>query len=627
MLPFSDNMSWVTVVWSMIVSACLTLACMHLFIWSRQRRAWGSLFLALSAVATSLLAVAEFWMMRSETTAQFASAVRWLHVPVWALMLSLIGFVRFYLRAGRPWLAWTVAGLRTLVLAINFIVTPNLNFREVTHLGHIFFLGESISVAQGTPGPWIWTGYATLALFVLFIADAFLTVWRRGDRRRALLICGSIALIGALGMTHSILVYWIALPIPFIGSWYYMGLILAMGYESSRDALRAAELARDLSDSEYRMTLAAETAHLGIWVRDGARNEIWASDHWRTLFGFGKSEPLEVSSLLQRVHPEDKETVQRALDNALADGGRHDIEYRLLPPDGQVRWIASRGGVTRSDGGKHARLHGVCLDITERKQAEERFRLAVEAQLKSEAETALQRNELAHLSRVTLMGELSASLAHELNQPLMAILSNAQAGLRFLEQKPGHIDEVQLILKDIVEDDKRAGEIIRRLRSLFRKGEVLHAPLDVSQVVRDVLKLVHNDLVNRKVTVTTELAAGLPMVEGDRIQLQQVMLNLVMNGRDAMESYSGERRLTLRTAATAGGDVEVSVEDRGPGIAPDDLERIFEPFISTKADGMGLGLAVCRTIVAAHHGRLWATNNADRGATLHFTLPAVGSPG
>jgi two-component system, LuxR family, sensor kinase FixL len=203
----------------------------------------------------------------------------------------------------------------------------------------------------------------------------------------------------------------------------------------------------------------------------------------------------------------------------------------------------------------------------------------------------------------------------------MAILSNAQAGLRFLDRDPGNIDEVRHILEDIAEDDKRAGEVIQRLRSLFRKDDVRHAPLDVNQVVLDVLKLMHSDLINRKVEIGTSFATKLPVVSGDRIQLQQVLLNLIMNGCDAMEGVAGERRLILRTTRLPSDEIDISVADCGAGIPPEDLEQIFTPFMSTKANGMGLGLAVCRTIVTAHNGQLWATNNKDHGATLHVTLP------
>ena len=231
--------------------------------------------------------------------------------------------------------------------------------------------------------------------------------------------------------------------------------------------------------------------------------------------------------------------------------------------------------------------------------------------------------ELAHLSRVTMLGELSGSLAHELNQPLTAILSNAQAAQRFLAHDTVDLDELRDILKDIVDEDKRAGEVIRRLRLLLKKGEVQHQPIEVNEVVLDVLKLVRGDLVNQGVTTHTELAPGLPLLRGDRVQLQQVLLNLVMNACDAVAGGpAGDRKLIIRTALAEGEGIRVSVADRGVGLAPDHLEKVFEPFFTTKPHGMGLGLSVCRTIITAHGGKLWAENNPDRGATFHFTHPA-----
>ena len=248
------------------------------------------------------------------------------------------------------------------------------------------------------------------------------------------------------------------------------------------------------------------------------------------------------------------------------------------------------------------------VDITERRNVERA--------------TARQRDELAHLSRVAMLGELSGSLAHELNQPLTAILSNAQAAQRFLAQSPPRIDKLAEILADIVKSDHRAGAVIQRLRSLLRKEEAQRHPLDINEVVEESMRLMRSDLLSRQVVVSTDLADALPAVSGDRNQLQQVLLNFVINGCDAMDGQEADRRLLVRTRTTAHGNVEVSVADRGAGIPLADLERIFEPFVTTKATGMGLGLAICRSIVEAHGGRLWATNNADRGATLHCELPA-----
>jgi len=240
-----------------------------------------------------------------------------------------------------------------------------------------------------------------------------------------------------------------------------------------------------------------------------------------------------------------------------------------------------------------------------------------------ERSAARQRDELAHLSRVAMLGELAGSLAHELNQPLTAILSNAQAAQRFLAQSPPRIDRLSEILTDIVRSDHRAGAVIHRLRSLLRKEESEHHPLDLNEVIEESLRLMRSDLLNRHVTVQADLAESLPAVSGDRNQLQQVLLNFVINGCDAMDGRDLDRRLELRTRTTAQGNVEVSVTDRGAGIPPGDLERIFEPFVTNKPQGLGLGLSICRSIVGDHRGRLWATNNTDIGATLHFELPAA----
>jgi len=242
--------------------------------------------------------------------------------------------------------------------------------------------------------------------------------------------------------------------------------------------------------------------------------------------------------------------------------------------------------------------------------------------LRSELEAQGLRNDLAHAGRVATIGELTTSLAHELNQPLTAILSNAQAGQRVLGTAPLDLEELGEILKDIVEDDKRAGEVIRRLRSLLRKGDPQMRALDLNEALVEAARLVSGDAIVRGVSIRLELAAGLPPVRGDRVQLQQVALNLVLNGMDAMqESGARDRVLVLRTATAGAKTVRVEVRDSGTGISEGDMGKIFKTFYTTKPDGMGMGLAITRSIVDVHGGRLEARNNPDGGATFSFTLP------
>jgi PAS domain S-box-containing protein len=357
------------------------------------------------------------------------------------------------------------------------------------------------------------------------------------------------------------------------------------------------------------MELAASAAELGMWMWDIVRDQIWITDKGRALFGLAPSEKVDFNRFRNILHPEDRESVLQVLENSLRTGVEYRSEYRAVLPNGQIRWIAGRGHVEFDGDGQPVRMRGCSVDITRRKEAE--------------LETARQRNQMAHLSRVTMLGELSGSIAHELSLPLGAILSNAQAAQRVLANSEADVADLREILDEIVSEDKRASEVIHHLRQWLKKGDVQQHSLCINEVVRDVLKLIRSDLINQKVTVNTELAQDLPTVSGDPVQLQQVLLNLVVNGCDAMTSCRiKERRILVRTGIENGSNaVIVSITDRGNTIPEERLEQIFEPFFTTKEKGMGLGLSVCRSIITAHRGKLWATNNTDRGATLHFSLP------
>jgi len=617
-------MSWITIVWSMNAAACLTLAAIYLVVWCKQRQVLAHLVFSITAVAAAAIAGFELAMMHAGTVGQYEALIRWIHVPVWVLTVAFVAFVRLYLHAGRPWLAWSICSLRTMVLILNFILTPNLNFRRITSLRHFSWWGsEMISVPFGVANPWGLLSLVSLLLLLVFFVDATITVWRRGDRKRALVLGGSM-IFGAILAWHVPLVIWGIIDIPFFLCFAYSGIVAAMGYELSYDLLHAAQLARQLQASETelretqeRMELAANAAELGMWMWDIVRDEVWITDKGRALLGFAPLEKIDFNRFRNRVHPEDRESVLRAVEKSLRTGAEYESEYRAVLPDGQVRWIAGRGQVEFNDDGQPVRMRGVSVDITKRKQAEE--------------QTAHHRNEIAHLSRVTTLGELSGSIAHELSLPLSAILSNAQAAQRVLAHGGADLAEVREILNDIVSEDKRAGEVIQRLRQWLKKGEVQQHSLRINEVVEDVLKLIHDDLINQHVTIDVELGRNLPLVTGDPVQLQQVLLNLVVNACDAMTNCDApERRLLIRTGTeTRNGNgncaVLVSVTDRGGSIPEEKMEQIFEPFFTTKAKGMGLGLSVCHTIIAAHRGKLWATNNADCGATFHFSLPIGGS--
>ena len=621
------------------------------------------------------------------------------------------------------------------MLILNFIFPVSINFTAITDIRQFSWGGQMVSVPVGAPNPWGLLSTISLLLLLIFSIDVAVTVWRRGDRRCALLVGGSM-IFGAILAWHVPLVIWGVIDVPFFLGFTYTAIVATMAYELSNDLARATGLARELEISEKRLNLAADSANLGMWEWDIVRDEVWITDKGRVLFGFDSSEKLNRDRLLSVIYPVDRDSVQQAVEDSLRTGAEYETEYRLVLPNGQIRWMTGRGHVEFNRNGQPVRMRGASLDITKRKQAEDQFRLVVEAapsamimgnsegrialinkqveavfgsareeligqsiemlvperfrshhisywrsyfddalarpmgagrelfglrkdgsevpieiglnpihtpeglfvlvsfidiseRKQAELEAARRRNEMAHLSRVTTLGELSGSLAHELNLPLGAILSNAQAAQRILANGDADLAEVREILDDIVSEDKHAAEVIRRLRLWLKKGEGQQHPLHINKVVRDVLKLIRTDLVNQRVTVSTELSPNLPGITGDAVQLQQVLVNLMVNACDAMADCSvPERQLLICTGIEIGSSaVIVSVTDRGGSIPQKKIEEIFEPFFTTKEKGMGLGLSVCRTIIAAHRGKLWAANNADRGATFHFTLPAAASEG
>ena len=370
----------------------------------------------------------------------------------------------------------------------------------------------------------------------------------------------------------------------------------------SKEALRV---------SEERMSLAVESARLMLWDWDVTQDRFWITEGGRQFFGFGPDERIRFAGLGGRVHPEDRDRRSAVMRHALESRGSFELEYRLVAADGSMRWIAARGRHASGEGpGSPARLLGVSIDITRLKQAA--------------AEALEQREELAHLSRVATLGALSGSLAHELTQPLTSILSNAQAGRRFAMQDPPDCKELRAIFEDIDTAAGRAGGIIDRLRTMLRRSQVALQPVSVGESFEELLRLIRSDLLARGVSVSNLIPHDLPPAMTDRVQLQQVLLNLIMNACDSMETNPPEGRMLTITGRVEKDEVRIGVLDCGVGLPPD-VETLFQPFHTTKAAGLGMGLSICRTLVISHGGRLWAEPRSGQGAGFYVAL-AVARP-
>jgi PAS domain S-box-containing protein len=604
-------MNWSTVIWATVATACVTLAVVHGLVWVRRRAAWANLLFAVTAVGTAAMAAGEWWMLHAATPVAYGVALQWFHLPVWITFLGLLGFVRFYLSAGRPWLAWSAAGLRTVSLAINFLQPPNLNYREISALRQIPFLGDSVALPVGQPNPSMLIGQLSLLFLLGFVLDAAVTVRRRGSGRRALTIGGSVTFFVGASMAQAIAVFWGWVEGPITASLFFTGIVMAMGYELSSDLLRSGELVEELRQREGELqqerglTDAVFNSVPGLIYLYTANGKLvrW-NQQYEIRAGYSSAE-LARMNVMDWFATEDQETVRAAWKEALT-GGNVTIEVPVKMKDGRrVPYLLTGVRVCIDD---QPHVVGMGIDIAQRKALEE--------------EAVRQHAELAHLARVASLSELSGSLAHELNQPLAIILSNAQAAQRLLAKDPPDLKEVREILEDIVSEDRRAGDVIKRLRALLKRGDVERQPVRIDEVIQEVLALIRGDLVGRGIGVRYQPGDNPPTLFGDRIPLQQVVLNLITNAADAMAAnVPAERQLTI-TEHCDGPVVRVCVSDAGCGL-PTEAGRIFEPFFTTKPHGLGMGLSICRTIVSAHGGRLWAEPNDPRGTKFHLELPVA----
>jgi len=480
-------MSPVTIIWSMVASACLVLAAIHLLVWSRHRQSRDRVALGIHCLATAAMAFTELALMHSASTETSARLLRWHQIPVWVNYIAVVLFISWHLRAGRPWLGILGVVTRTIALALNFTSGVNINFATVSSLRPIQFLGETVILAAGPPNPLMPIAQLSLFLLIAYLIDAAVTVWKRGEKSRALLVPAIMAAWVAAGTVNAILSFWGLADVPVAACLYFLGMVATMAFELSRDTLRAGSLAEEL-----------------------------------------------------RATKEDR------------------------------------------------------------------------------------RQEVAHLGRVATMSGLSVSLAHEMNQPLGIILSNAQAAQRLLARDHPDLATVRQIIADIISENRRATEVIRRMRDLLRRGEVRQQPVDMNAIAAEVLSLAGQLLREQQIDVTTELDPALPTILADRIQMQQVLLNLVLNACEAMETNHPDQRRLLLSTHHSRDSIHLTLADSGRGL-PADPESIFTPFHTTKEQGLGMGLPICRSITEAHHGQIWAEPGNPTGAIFHLVLPVAPS--
>jgi len=384
----------------------------------------------------------------------------------------------------------------------------------------------------------------------------------------------------------------------------------------ARDLLeiKVMERTKELRRSEAYLEEAQKLSKTGSWARVSATGKIkyWSEECYRVLGFEPQDGPPRFETFLQHVHPDDQRRVKESAERAGREKVDYEVDYRIVHPGGDVRDIHTVGHPVLSPSGDVVEFVGTVMDVTERRQAEKERERLRQAQA-----------DLAHINRATTMGELTASLAHEINQPIAAAVTDARTCLRWLAREQPDIEEARESAARMVKAVTRASDIISRLRQLFKKGAPQTSVVDVSEVIEEMVILLHGEASRYSVSLQTELSANSPRVIADRVQLQQVLMNLMLNGIEAMHDTNSGGQLIIRSSRGEGGQLLISVSDTGVGLPPEQAEQVFNAFFSTKPQGTGMGLSISRSIIESHGGRLWASSNSERGATFNFTLPAA----
>ena len=548
-------------------------------------------------------------MLNATTVEQYQLLMRWIHVPVWVLTLSFVAFVRLYLHAGRAWLVWSIYTLRTLVLILNFIFPVSINFNRITDIRHFAWGGDIISMPVGIPNPWGLLSQVSLLLLLIFLIDATITVWRRGDRRRALLIGGSM-IFGAILAWHVPLVIWGVLKVPFFLGFTYTAIVAAMAYELSSDMARAARLTPELENSEKRFNLAADSANLGMWEWDLEKDEIWVTPTRRAQLGFPASGRITFEDLISRWHADDRDKVRQAVDEAIRNGKDYQAEFRLVRADGSVGWVCARGAVQVDDHGKPKRLTGISLDITAGKEAEILARQQRdELEELRQQKTALLEREVAERTRlerevIESCAREQRRIAYDLHDGVGQQVVGIALSAKLLEEqlRPRHPEEA-----------KKASAIVKLANEAARQTRLTARTLEGADGVGDLKTALEALAINmsqdcRVKSMVKANAASLPISAPVAAQLYRIAQEAVHNAVEHGAAHEVLIQLTLGNR-----DMVLTVQDDGQG---------FE----AKINGHGMGLRIMRYRAQCIGGSCHVRTAHNKGTVVHCRVPLEAEP-
>lgn len=579
---------------------CVYAAAHHAALAWRRPLDRTHLWFALMCVATALYVMAKAGAYESASAEMLVARRRWELSFAALIFVAFPGFVREYTGRRSPWLPAALSLLMAAVLMANLLLPFGAGYAQLPEFAQVTLpWGERVAdlrVPRDQQGAWFQIGRLGMLLVFVYGLQSSWRQYRRGESRRALTLAVAIGVFLALFLFNQLVNHGI---IDFIhtAEFGFLALLFMMNQGLTHDA-------REL---EQRMQAVLDNMPAVVYLKDLHGRYLLVNRQFGETFNYGNP-GIQGKSDYDFFSREQADRLRANDRRVMHDRSPVKFEEAIDVAGETRQYLTCKFPVLSHDGTLIA-VGGTSMDVTEARK------------LESERDTL--REQVLHADRVARVSALSTSLAHELSQPLTAMLSNAQAGLRFLEKGAPAVDEFRDILQDIVRDDERAIGIIRGLRAMLRQKNNARERIDLADVVTESLDLIHDEILRRGVHCERDLQPGCPIL-ADRVQIQQVLLNLVMNALDALDTQSAEqRRLRVSVVSDGDGQTRVAVRDSGAGLPPNQTEQIFESFYSTKSKGLGMGLALCRSIIESHGGRIWANDNADRGATVQFILPMI----
>lgn len=601
------RLSIITILWSFVAAIGLSCCIFQLALWRNQRGNFAPLLAATMALAAGAAAMCELSMAKAASVESYQLALLVFNAAIFMLLIPMIWFVRLSLDAGPRWIALAITAIWVVCIFVNFMMPGNLTFTEIERLDErIAFWGEPFFVPIGTANPLRFLSEIATVLIIIFAIWAIVVSTLRGKWKRALFVGGPVLLFIVTAGAHTVLVDLGIVKTPYMISWAFMAIAIALGADLVAEASSSIRKSAEIARGEERWLALIEHVDLGIIGLSSHGAITFANPAMLKLLGRSQ-ETLIGQPIIDFVPPALREDLGARIKTAREIGPRPRTEYPLVDAEGMQHDVVWSIVATREVDAEITGFMAICDDVTEGRKLERDLR-----------ET---RQAIEKLDRSAALAEITAGIAHEINQPLAAILSNAQAGRHLINRDPVPSRDIAEILDDIVEDNKRAKQVIVGVRNLLSPQQGSMSPADFTEISDDISRIIMSDLVVRGINLDIRVDAGLPQVLCNKVQIEQVLLNLILNAAKAQsEAGTVTPRIEI-IAKSRQSVVSVFVCDNGPGINPDVRQDILQPGVTTRQDGLGMGLTIAQRIIENHGGAMGFSSKPGEGTVFRFTLP------